>query len=234
MLCIGLAYLPVAALVDYELTLTKPSGLSADTGIDALTHAIEAYVSRKSNLFSDGLALQAMHLIAEPAPGLDRSQRPGGREAMMLGATQAGIAFSNASVALVHGMSRPIGRAFPRGARALERDAAAGGHRLLGPRRAGRATPPAPGPWASPASTATTGSAVNALVAELEALNDDLDDARSRDTGSTRPAGKRCSDHGPPRLWPPAPRPTTRLGPEEIQRLYRRVWAGVRPIGTRR
>ncbi len=55
MLCIGLAYLPVAALVDYELTLTKPKRLTADTGIDALTHAIEAYVSRRSNLFSDGL-----------------------------------------------------------------------------------------------------------------------------------------------------------------------------------
>jgi hypothetical protein len=64
MLCIGLAYLPVAALVDYELTLTKPKRLTADTGIDALTHAIEAYVSRRSNIFSDGLALQAMGLIA--------------------------------------------------------------------------------------------------------------------------------------------------------------------------
>lgn len=113
MLCIGLAYLPVAALVDYELTLTKPKRLTADTGIDALTHAIEAYVSRKSNLFSDGLALQAMRLIA---PNLRRVWTDPGdraaREAMMLGATQAGIAFSNSSVALVHGMSRPIGAHF--------------------------------------------------------------------------------------------------------------------------
>ena len=113
MLCAGLAYLPTAALVDYELTLTKPARLTADTGIDSLTHAIEAYVSRKANPFSDGFALSAMRLIA---PNLRRvCETPGdraAREAMMLGATQAGIAFSNASVALVHGMSRPIGAHF--------------------------------------------------------------------------------------------------------------------------
>jgi alcohol dehydrogenase class IV len=113
MLCIGLAYLPVAALVDYELTLTKPRRLTADTGIDALTHAIEAYVSRRANPFSDGMALAAMRAIA---PNLRRVWADPGdraaREAMMVGATQAGIAFSNSSVALVHGMSRPIGAHF--------------------------------------------------------------------------------------------------------------------------
>jgi alcohol dehydrogenase class IV len=113
LLCIGLAYLPVAALVDYELTLTTPPRLTADTGIDSLTHAIEAYVSRRANPFSDGMALQAMRAIA---PNLRAVWREPGnraaREAMMIGATQAGIAFSNASVALVHGMSRPIGAYF--------------------------------------------------------------------------------------------------------------------------
>jgi alcohol dehydrogenase class IV len=113
MLCPGLAYLPVAALVDYELTLTKPRRLTADTGIDSLTHAIEAYVSKRANPFSDGMALLAMRAIT---PNLrrvciDPEDRPA-REAMMLGATQAGIAFSNSSVALVHGMSRPIGAHF--------------------------------------------------------------------------------------------------------------------------
>ena len=54
MLCIGLAYLPVLAIVDYELTISKPLRLTADTGIDALTHAIEAYVSKLANPFSDG------------------------------------------------------------------------------------------------------------------------------------------------------------------------------------
>ena len=113
MLCAGLAYLPVAALVDYELTLTKPRRLTADTGIDSLTHAIEAYVSKRANPFSDGMALLAMRAIA---PNLRRvCEAPDdreAREAMMLGATQAGIAFSNSSVALVHGMSRPIGAHF--------------------------------------------------------------------------------------------------------------------------
>ena len=113
MLCPGLAYLPVAALVDYELTFTKPKRLTADTGIDSLVHAIEAYVSKRANPFSDGMALLAMRAIA---PNLrrvcsDPMDAPA-REAMMLGAMQAGIAFSNSSVALVHGMSRPIGAHF--------------------------------------------------------------------------------------------------------------------------
>jgi alcohol dehydrogenase class IV len=113
MLCAGLAFLPTAALVDYELTLTKPRRLTADTGIDALTHAIEAYVSRRANSFADGMALQAMAAIARQIEtACDEPQDRAAREAMMLAATQAGIAFSNSSVALVHGMSRPIGAHF--------------------------------------------------------------------------------------------------------------------------
>ncbi len=113
MLCMGPAFLPLAAIVDVELTISMPPRLTADTGIDALTHAVEAYVSRKANPFSDGLALTAIttigrHLRRVYADGSDI----GSREAMMLAATQAGIAFSNSSVALVHGMSRPIGAHF--------------------------------------------------------------------------------------------------------------------------
>lgn len=113
MLCVGLAYLPLAALVDFELTLTMPRRLTADTGIDSLTHAIEAYVSRKANPFSDTMALQAMRAIAPNLRVVDKAPDDrAAREAMMIGATQAGIAFSNSSVALVHGMSRPIGAYF--------------------------------------------------------------------------------------------------------------------------
>ncbi|MGW1785833.1 iron-containing alcohol dehydrogenase [Streptomyces sp. NPDC002143] len=113
MLCSGPAFLPVAAVVDFELTLSMPARLTADTGVDALTHAVEAYVSRKANPFSDGLALNAIRTIGDHlrrvyADGEDTEAR----EAMMLAATQAGMAFSNSSVALVHGMSRPIGAHF--------------------------------------------------------------------------------------------------------------------------
>jgi alcohol dehydrogenase class IV len=113
MLIAGVPCLPAAALVDYELTMTKPYRLTADTGIDSLTHAIEAYVSKRASPHADSLARSAMRLIwqnirtvcAEPA-------NHAAREAMMLAATQAGMAFSNSSVALVHGMSRPIGAFF--------------------------------------------------------------------------------------------------------------------------
>lgn len=113
MLCMGMGFMPTAALVDFELTISLPPRTTADTGIDALTHAMEAYVSKKANLYSDSQALQAMRLLA---PNLrsafhNGNDRPA-REAMMMGATLAGVAFSNASVALVHGMSRPIGAFF--------------------------------------------------------------------------------------------------------------------------
>jgi len=113
MLCAGLGFMPVAALIDYELTLSLPPRVTADTGIDALTHAIEAYVSRKASLYSDAQALEAMRLLAPNLRSAFHEPRNlAAREAMMLGATLAGIAFSNASVALVHGMSRPIGAFF--------------------------------------------------------------------------------------------------------------------------
>jgi alcohol dehydrogenase class IV len=113
MLVAGLACCPTAAIVDYELTLSMPLRLTADTGVDSLTHAIEAYVSRRANPYADGMARSAMGLIARNIR--TACAEPGNhaaREAMMLGATTAGMAFSNASVALVHGMSRPIGAFF--------------------------------------------------------------------------------------------------------------------------
>lgn len=113
MLCPGLSFLPSAAIVDYRLTVSMPPRLTADTGVDALTHAIEAYISRKRNPFSDSLALGAIGTIGKY---LRRAYCDGSdaeaREGMMLAATQAGMAFSNSSVCLVHGMSRPIGAHF--------------------------------------------------------------------------------------------------------------------------
>jgi alcohol dehydrogenase class IV len=113
LLCAGLGFMPMAALIDYRLTLSLPARVTADTGIDAITHAMEAYVSRKANPYSDSQALAALsylgpNLRAGFQDGLDEAAR----EAMMIGATLAGIAFSSASVGLVHGMSRPIGAFF--------------------------------------------------------------------------------------------------------------------------
>ncbi|MBN8891578.1 MAG: alcohol dehydrogenase [Rhodospirillales bacterium 70-18] len=113
MLIAGLGALPLAAIVDYELTFTVPRRTTADTGVDALSHALEAFVSKRANPFSDAQALAAMALIgANLLTAYHQPDNAVAREAMMLGAMQAGIAFSNASVALVHGMSRPIGAHF--------------------------------------------------------------------------------------------------------------------------
>jgi len=111
--------IPEIAIVDPSLTLSMPPGLTAATGIDALTHAIEAYVSVKAQPMSDIFCLSAIELISG---NLKRAWANGNaieaREKTMLGALQAGIAFSNSSVALVHGMARPIGAYFhvPHGA----------------------------------------------------------------------------------------------------------------------
>lgn len=113
LLCLGVAFMPVATVLDYNLTLSVPPRTTADTGIDAMCHAIEAYVSQKRNPYSDQQCLAALRLIG---PNIKIAYHDGGnesaREQMMLGSTLAGSAFSNSSVALVHGMSRPIGAFF--------------------------------------------------------------------------------------------------------------------------
>jgi len=113
MLCIGLGYLPIAAILDYELTLTKPFRLTADTGIDAMCHAMEAFVSAKRNPFSDGLAISAMNKLGGALyTACHTSDDAAAREQMLIGSCEAGMAFSNSSVTLIHGMSRPLGAAF--------------------------------------------------------------------------------------------------------------------------
>ncbi|MBC9175487.1 iron-containing alcohol dehydrogenase [Pseudoroseomonas ludipueritiae] len=113
MLIAGLGALPLAAVVDYELTFSVPARVTADTGIDSLTHALEAYVSARANSVSDIYAQAAMRLIAANLrTAYAEPQNRAARAAMMEGATLAGLAFSNSSVALVHGMSRPLGAHF--------------------------------------------------------------------------------------------------------------------------
>ncbi|HEX2513509.1 MAG TPA: iron-containing alcohol dehydrogenase, partial [Chloroflexota bacterium] len=113
MLLMADALLPRAAADDPLLTLSLPPGPTAAAGLDALTHAVEAYLSRRAQPLTDTLALAAMRAIAEALP---RAWRDGSdlraREAMMTAQLQAGLAFSNSSVALVHGMARPLGAHF--------------------------------------------------------------------------------------------------------------------------
>ncbi|MBI4551304.1 MAG: iron-containing alcohol dehydrogenase [Candidatus Latescibacteria bacterium] len=105
--------LPTAALVDYTLTFTMPKPLTAHVGVDTLTHAIEAYVSRKANPMTDVIALSAVRLVGQHLRAAwEQPDNAPAREGMMLAATQGGMAFSNSSVCLVHGMSRPIGALF--------------------------------------------------------------------------------------------------------------------------
>lgn len=104
---------PTIAVADPMLTLTVPPMVTAATGLDAFCHAIEAFVSKKSQPMTDILALAAIRLISE---NLRRAWCNGedleARANMMQAATYAGIAFTNASVTLIHGMSRPIGAVF--------------------------------------------------------------------------------------------------------------------------
>jgi len=110
MLLIGSALLPAVAVVDFELTLGMPLRLTADTGIDALCHAMEAYVSRKANAMTDPMCLSALSRIGQHLRAVcDAPEDRVRREGMMLASTEAGIAFSNSSVTLIHGMSRPLG-----------------------------------------------------------------------------------------------------------------------------
>ena len=110
MMMLDVNLLPAVALVDYELTLTMPPGLTAHVGVDTLAHAVEAYVSKKANSLVDPIALSCIRLVAENLQrAVDCPEDRGAREAMMLAACQGGMAFANSSVCLVHGMSRPIG-----------------------------------------------------------------------------------------------------------------------------
>jgi alcohol dehydrogenase class IV len=113
MLLISPFLIPRVSVVDPLLTLSCPRELTAAVGLDALTHAIEAYVSVKAQPMSDIFCLSAIELLSgNLRQAWSNGNNLEARENVMMGALQAGIAFSNSSVALVHGMSRPIGAYF--------------------------------------------------------------------------------------------------------------------------
>ena len=113
MLLGGPSIIPALAVVDPTFTMTAPPSVTANTGLDALCHAIEAYTSRKAQPLTDTFALSAIRKIHKYLPICYKDgKNVEARLAMSLAATEAGIAFNNASVTIVHGMSRPIGALF--------------------------------------------------------------------------------------------------------------------------
>lgn len=113
MLLKGESLLPSLAIIDYTLSITAPKKVTAATGMDALTHAVEAYTSRKANPLTDTYALAAIKRIFKYLPlAYEDGNNKKAREEMALAAFEAGVCINNASVTIVHGMSRPIGALF--------------------------------------------------------------------------------------------------------------------------
>ena len=113
MLISGAPLIPALAIVDPVFTVTAPASVTAATGVDALCHAIEAYTSRKAQPLSQVFALSAAkRIFTSLVACVEEPDNIEARTQMSLAATEAGIAFNNASVTLIHGMSRPIGALF--------------------------------------------------------------------------------------------------------------------------
>jgi len=227
MMILDAKILPRIAIVDYELSLTMPAGLTAHVGVDTLAHGIEAFVSKKANGMTDPLAISCIQLTSRYL--LKAQHEPdnrGAREAMALAACQGGMAFSNSSVCLVHGMSRPIGAIFhlPHGL----------SNAVLLPAVTRFSIPGAPERYAQIAremglcdSGATDDYAGEALVQGLERLNSELGIPRLRDAvGADRSAfelhlKKMAEDalaSGSPQNNPLVP------SADEIMDLYRCAW----------
>lgn len=110
MLLKGPALMTDAAIVDPVFTITTPPAVTANTGIDALCHAVEAYTSKKAFPMSDTMAISAVKRIFNSLyECYTHPNNTAARAEMATAATEAGIAFNNSSVTIIHGMSRPIG-----------------------------------------------------------------------------------------------------------------------------
>jgi alcohol dehydrogenase class IV len=113
MLLKGDDLLPKVAILDSSLTMSAPAAITAATGMDALTHAVESYTSRKGNTLTDIYAISAIKRIFRYLPrAYEDGSDAKAREELQIAAYEAGVCINNASVTLVHGMSRPIGAIF--------------------------------------------------------------------------------------------------------------------------
>ena len=108
MVCVDVHDIPVVAVVDPDMMSTMPKGLTAATGMDALTHAIEGYITKGAWELSDMFHLKAIEIISKSLRGAVENT-PEGREGMALGQYIAGMGFSNVGLGVVHGMAHPLG-----------------------------------------------------------------------------------------------------------------------------
>lgn len=110
MLLKGAVLMPFLAIIDPQFTLSTPAAITAATGLDALCHAVESYTSRKAQPLSQSFSISAVKRILKYLPiAYQDGSNMEAREQMAIAALEAGIAFNNASVTIIHGMSRPIG-----------------------------------------------------------------------------------------------------------------------------
>ena len=108
MVCVDVHDIPVVAVVDPDMMATMPKGLTAATGMDALTHAIEGYITKGAWALSDMFHIEAIRIIAKSLRGAVANTAEG-REGMALGQYVAGMGFSNVGLGIVHSMAHPLG-----------------------------------------------------------------------------------------------------------------------------
>ena len=111
MVCVDVHDIPVVAVVDPDMMATMPKGLTAATGMDALTHAIEGYITKGAWELSDMFHIKAIEIIAKSLRGAVENTDEG-REGMALGQYVAGMGFSNVGLGIVHSMAHPLGAVY--------------------------------------------------------------------------------------------------------------------------
>lgn len=113
MVCIDPKDIPAVAIIDAELMYSLPKNLTAATGMDALTHAIEGYITKGAWELSDMFEIEAIRMISRYLPmAVSEPMNPEGRNGMAVAQYVAGMAFSNVGLGLVHGMAHPLGALF--------------------------------------------------------------------------------------------------------------------------
>lgn len=112
MVCVDPNDLPIVAIVDSELMETMPKSLAAATGLDALTHAVEGYITKGANLMSDMFHLQAIKLVFENLESAVNKKDPDAIEKMSYAQYIAGMGFSNVGLGIVHSMAHQLGAVY--------------------------------------------------------------------------------------------------------------------------